>query len=35
MTDIAKKVKEKLEDVKDKAIGIEHATKKSFIFNLS
>ena len=28
MTDIAKKVKEKLEDVKDKAIGIEHAPEK-------
>ena len=28
MTDIAKKVKEKLEDVKDKAIGIEHAARE-------
>jgi hypothetical protein len=28
MTDIAKKVKETLEDVKDKAIGIEHAARE-------
>ena len=28
MTDIAKKVKEKLEDVKDKAIGFEHAARE-------
>ena len=28
MTDIAKKVKETLEDVKDKAMGIEHAARE-------
>jgi Mn-dependent DtxR family transcriptional regulator len=28
MTDIAKKVKEKLEDVKDKAMGTEHAARE-------
>lgn len=28
MTDIAKKVKETLEDIKDKAIGIEHAARE-------